>query len=155
MANNKPKNQITPDSRKGMPTRGRSKRILILEAIREESLMGMKPDANNEESEKAFFTHVARQASNPESEHFGMCLKLLADKGWASVKPSAECVEYDFDESAKPHKQAAQIMKAISDGVIPPDIGSTLVNSIASMLKIEEVTELADRIQALEEKTDG
>lgn len=138
---------VQPDKR-----RGRSKRNLILEAIKEASLMEANPDSSNEDVEKLFFTHIAKQAANPESENFGMCLKLLADKGWSSIKPTMEHVEFTFDENAEPHIQAAQVMKAASDGVIAPDVANMFIGSIASMLKIQEVTELADRLKAIEEQ---
>ena len=158
MAKKKNQTSITPDSRKDMPSRGKAKKTLILDAIKERALLEMDSSASNEEVEKAVFGFMAEAAFNP-TEDTGViannCLTHLMNKGWASIKPSSECVEYEFDENAKPHEQAAQIMRAISDGVIPPDIGSTLVNSIASMLKIAEVTELEDRIAALEDNNDG
>lgn len=135
--------------------RGRSKRNLILEAIKEASLMEANPDSSNEDVEKLFFKHIATQASNPGSDHFGMCLKILADKGWSSVKPSMDHVEFKFDERATPSVQAAQVMKAASEGSIAPDVAKMFIDSIASMLKITEVTELQDRINALEAAMNG
>lgn len=155
MANKKPKNQITPDSRKDMKPRGRGKRALILEAIKEASLMEATPESSNDDVEKLFFKHIAIQASNPGSDHFGMCLKILADKGWSSVKPSMDHVEFEFDESASPSAQAAQVMKAASKGDIAPDVAKMFIDSISSMLKIAEVTELQDRINALEAAMNG
>ena len=134
-----------------LPPRGRAKKTLILEAIREASLMDATPDSTQEETEKAFFTHIAKQAANPESENFSMCLKLLADKGWPSIKPTMEHVAFTFDEKAKPHKQAAQVMKAAASGQIPPDVAQSFISSISSMLKIEEVTELQSRLEKIEE----
>jgi hypothetical protein len=134
-----------------LPPRGRAKKTLILEAIRDASLMDTTPDSTQEQVEKAFFTHIAKQAASPASENFGMCLKLLADKGWSSIKPTMEHVEFSFNESAKPHEQAAQVMKAAASGQIPPDVAQSFITSIASMLKITEVTELEDRIKALED----
>lgn len=133
-----------------LPPRGRAKKTLILEAIKAASLMDTTPESTQEETEKAFFTHIAKQAANPESENSNMCLKLLADKGWASIKPTMEYVEFTFDEEAKPHVQAAQVMKAASSGQIPPDVAQSFIGSIAAMLKIEEVTELKDRLSEIE-----
>lgn len=132
--------------------RGRSKRNLILDSIREKSLIGVDSNASNEDVEKAFFGHVASRAFNPEDQNSGMCLRLLADKGWSSVKPTMEHVEFEFDESAEPHIQAAQVMKAASDGLIAPDVANMFIGSIASMLKIEEVTEIKKEIEQIKEK---
>ena len=135
--------------------RGRSKRTLILEAIKETSLVGTSKDSTPEEVEVAFFKHVAERATNAEDNNSGMCLKLLADKGWASVKPSSECVSFDFDDKAEPHEQAAQVVKAASKGLIPPDIANTFVSSIKSMIDIHEYTELKQRIEKLEAVLDS
>lgn len=158
MANKKPENQITPDSRKGMKPRGKSKRSLILDSIIEKGLLEVNTGASREEAEKAVFGFMAESAFNPSPDTAvvsNACLNHLMNKGWASVKPSAECIEYEFNENSKPHEQAAQILKGVSDGVIPPDIGSNMISSIASMLKITEVTELQDRIDALEAALNG
>jgi len=138
-----------------LPPRGKSKRTLILEAIKASSLMDTSPDCTQEEAEMAFFVHIARQASNLSSEHFGMCLKLLADKGWSNVKPTMDYVRFDFDDNLTPSQQAAQVMKAASNGEIAPDVAKMFVDSITSMLKIAEVTELQDRINALERAMNG
>lgn len=158
MANNKPRNQITPNTRKEMKPRGKSKRSLILDSIIEKGLLEVKQGASRVDAEKAVFGFMADAAFNPTPDTTvvsNACLNHLMNKGWASVKPSAECIEYEFDENSKPHEQASQILKGVSEGVIPPDIGSNMIASIASMLKITEVTELQDRIDALEAALNG
>lgn len=136
--------------------RGKSKKTIILNAIRSESMIDFADDdsltdvENRDRAEAAFFTHIANRAFNPSDEGSGMCLKLLADKGWSSVKPSSDYIEFDFDKDAKPHIQASQVMKATADGLIPPDIANMFVSSIASMMKIEEVTEISRRLAEIE-----
>lgn len=112
--------------------------------------MNTTPESTQDETELAFFTHIAKEANNVEGEHFGMCLKILADKGWSSVKPTMEFVEFTFDVDATPAQQAAQVLYAASQGQIAPDIANMFINSIASMLKIDEVTELQQRLEAIE-----
>lgn len=148
----KTKTSITPEKRAEMPSRGRGKKSLILEAIREESLIETNPDSTPEFVEKAFFRHLAKSALNPLDEDRVVCLKILTDKGWANVKPSSELVEFDFDIDAPPHVQASQIINAASSGQIPPDIANSLVSSISSMLKIEEVTEISRRLEEIEKQ---
>ena len=134
-----------------MPGRGRSNKTIILEAIREASLIGLKKDSTKEDAETAFFKHVSKSALNPEDPNCGMCLKLLADKGWASVKPSSEMITFDFDENAELHEQAAQVMKGVANGQVPPDLGNNFVNGIANMLKIKEVTDFEKRLRVIED----
>lgn len=150
MANKNPSNQFSEKKQPGR-RRGKSKKSLILDAMKEQALMGLNDDSSYDEAEKAFFGHIALRAFNPEDQNGGMCLRLLADKGWSNIKPTMEHVEFMFDENAEPHIQAAQTMKAASDGVIAPDVANMFIGSIASMLKIEEVTEVKKELERIKE----
>ena len=142
---------INKDNRDKMPGRGRSNKTLILEMLREEGHLRLNKDSTKEDAEKAFFSHVATSAFNFEDQNRGMCLKLLGDKGWASVKPSSEMVAFDFTKDGKPFEQAAEVMFAASNGELAPDIANTFIQSIKSMVDIEEYTDLKERIEKLEE----
>lgn len=131
--------------------RGKATKTIILDAIREASIDGLPKDAPKEKVEKEFFKHVALAAFNPEDNNRGMCLKLLADKGWASIKPSNELVTFDFDSKADLHVQASQVLDAVAGGQLPSDIASNFINSISSMLKIQELTDFEERLKAIED----
>jgi hypothetical protein len=133
-----------------LPPRGKAAKTLILDMLREESLLGLNKKSTKEQAEKAFFKCVATKALNPDDSNSGMCLSLLANKGWPNLKPSSESVEFDFDKDALPHVQAGQIMNAASKGLIPPDIANTFIQSIKAMIDIEEYTDLKGRIEAVE-----
>lgn len=133
-----------------LPARGKSKKNIVLEALKAKGVLGLKSNSTNEKAEAAFFGEIVTVALNPEDSSRAMCLKLLADKGWASIKPSSEKVVFPFTKDAPPHVQAAQVMDAVSQGLIPPDIGSTFVQSIKNMIDIEEYTSLKERIEKLE-----
>ena len=132
--------------------RGKSTKTLILETLRENSYLGLRKNASNESCEKAFFAEVAKVAFNPEDKDRAMCFRLLADKGWASVKPSSELVNFIFDVEAPPHIQAAQVLKAASVGDIPPDIANMFIQSIKAMIDISEYTDLRAKIEAIEKE---
>lgn len=154
MANKTPtKTTLKPGD--NLPARGKSKKNLILDMLKAKSMLKLTVKSTNEEAEQAFFHHVATSAFNLEDSNRGMCLKLLADKGWASVKPSSELIEFEFDNEALPHIQAAQVMSAAAKGLIPPDIANTFIQSIKSMIDIEEYTDLKERIIKLEEALNG
>ena len=138
-----------------LPARGKSKKNLILDMLKAKSMLELKSTSTNEEAEQAFFHHVAISAFNVDDSNRGMCLKLLADKGWASVKPSSELIEFEFDSDGLPHIQAAQVMSAAAKGRIPPDIANTFIQSIKSMIDIEEYTNLKERIEKLEAVLNG
>jgi hypothetical protein len=84
-----------------------------------------------------------------------MLLKLLSDKAWSNLKPSSELVTFDFDPSFKPIEQAHQVMDAVANGHINIELAKDFVNIINTTIKINEVTELEDRLSALEKSLSG
>lgn len=117
--------------------RGKSERTKILEAMKSEGT-----------SEEEFYQLLVRRALNPE-DNFGApeLLKRMAPL----AKATLPLVEFPFDEDAKPSSQAAQILDAASNGMIPPDVAQSFISSVSSMLKIDEVTELQKRLEAIEQ----
>lgn len=142
---------INKENRDNMPGRGRSNKTLILEVFRENTHLGLTSKSTKEEAEKAFFSHIATSAFILDDPNRSMCLKLLSDKGWANIKPSSEMLSFNFDENAKPHEQASQVMKAVSIGEVPPDMGLAFISGIAGSLKIQEVTDIDERLKTIEE----
>ena len=138
-----------------LPARGRGNKQLILEMLREKGHLKLKKSSSKDESEKAFFNEIATAAFNIEDPNRGMCLSLLANKGWANLKPSNETVNFEFDKELLPHQQAAQVMDAASNGYLPPDIANTFIQSIKAMIDIEEYTNLKERIEKLEAALNG
>lgn len=155
------KTTLTPEKRKDMPARGRSKRTLILDAIRDNALIGFKenPDKsdseNREAAEQAFFRHLVTKATDSADNDSGLCMRLLTERGWSALKPSSELVMFEFDKDAPAHKQAAQVMDAIASGVLQPDIGAMFVGGIKSMIDIETNTEIKERLEKLEALING
>ena len=156
MASNK-KNQtsITPDRRKEMPPRGRGAKTLILESIREKAVLGLSKDASKEDTEKAVFGFMAESAFNPTPDTAAVsntCLGMLLKKGWPDVKAVDPVVEFEFDENLGPAQKADQILKAISNGELPPSTGVSLLSAMSSVLKILEVTELKEEVDLIKEQ---
>lgn len=122
----------------GRRPRGKAERTKILDAMKRES-----------KSEEDFYDLLVRRAFNPD-DSFGApeLLKRLAPLSKATMP----LVEFDFDSSATPSEQASQILDAAASGQIPPDIAQTFINAIASMLKIDEITELQKRLESIEEQ---
>jgi len=137
--------------------RGRSTKNKILDAIKSESvkdLIGLHGEPTREQAENAFFSHIAKRAFNIDDKDSGQMLKVLADKGWSSVKPTMERVEFEFDSTATPDKQAAQVLDAASKGLISPDVANMFIDSISKMLKIDEITVIKNRLEAIEKALD-
>ena len=134
------------------PTRGRSQKTIILEAIREESLVGLSEDSTREDTEKAFIKHTAKRAFDIEDQNSAMLLKVLWDKGWGSIKSTAPTVNFDFDSSKSPVDMARQVLDASSNGEIPPDIACNIIGAIKSVIDIEANTEIKERLSEIEKQ---
>jgi len=122
-----------PQSR---PARGRSERTKILEAM-----------VRVGQTEEAFYDLLVERATN-EDDNFAF--KELLTRLSPIPKSVAPLVEFDFPKEAKPHTQAAFVLEAVSNGTIPSDIGAMFIQSIKTMLSIEECTELTERIERIE-----
>lgn len=115
--------------------RGKSERTKILEAMKREG-----------KSEEGFYDLMVRKAHDTEDNFsFGEMLKRLSP----IPKQTLPKVEFEFDDKAIPAVQAAQVLKASSSGLIAPDIANQFITSIASMLKIEEVTLIRKEIDEI------
>ena len=133
-----------PESSK-RPKRGKAKKTLMLDAIR--SVCG---------SEHKFMKKVINIGLGLEGEPANPTLLSLAlNRVEPSLKSVSPMVNFEFRRDAKPHEQAADVMVAVSEGLIPPDIGQMFIASIKSMIDIEEYTELKDRIESIEGTLNG
>ena len=153
-------NSTTLKAGDNLPPRGKSNKTRILNGIRQAAVMGVseintegKSDYEIRELvEEKFWKYVATQAVIDE-KNGAMLIKAMMDKGWASMKPTLGNVEFNFDEKLEPHEQALQVMAAAAKGEISPDAAQIFVASIANTLKIKEITDLEDRLSALEQVT--
>ncbi|WP_236528046.1 hypothetical protein, partial [Escherichia coli] len=64
-------------------------------------------------------------------------------------KPVAPPVEFDFPADGTPVQKMDAIIKGVSTGVVPADIGKMMADILKAGLDIEEVTELAARLERL------
>lgn len=158
--NNKPNSgTITPEKRKGMPSRGKNKKTLILEAIKESAAFTLPENASNEDVEKAMFAHMAESAFCPVSEiqkdQSSLCMNLLMKKGWPDLKPQSAPVSFEFTPGEGPSRQAEQILNAVAAGDLSVEQGATLVSAIGTMMKIKEADEFEQRLKAIEESVNA
>jgi len=146
------KSSTTFEKGQDKPGRGRSFKNKLIEVIKEQSLIDASPDIGDDEAEKLYLTHFAKRAFDINDMASGTLAKELLSKSYPSLKSTMPSVEFDFSTDAKPSEQANQILKAASSGIIPPDVAQVFISSIASMMKIEEVTEIANRLTAIEKE---
>lgn len=134
-------------------SRGKSKQTLILEAIKERSLLGLDDKSSREDTEKAVFGFMAESAFNPTKDTAAVssaCLTAIMKKGWPDMKPIMPTIEFEMQGDTAAAR-ANEVLKAIAEGIVPADIAKVMVDVIKSSIEIEKITELMERITAIEE----
>lgn len=116
--------------------RGKSERTKILEAMKRQA-----------KTEDGFYDELITRAFNPEDN---FTFKEVLSRMSPIPKAVSPIYKFEFDEKALPHTKACQILKAMADGDLPSDIGAMFINGIQSMLKIKEVTDIDERLKAME-----
>jgi hypothetical protein len=132
-------NKATQFSKDRQPVkrRGKDTRTKILAAIKKETQL----------SEELFYQEVSKRAITNNDV---VMMKELLMRVAPVAKPVAPDVQFDFPEDGTPVAQVDAIMKAVSTGKVPADVGQMLVNMIRAKLDVLEISELADRLAAIE-----
>lgn len=118
------------------PGRGKSERNKILEAMERAG-----------KTEEGFYDLLIKKAMDNDDS---FTLKELMTRLSPIPKSVSPLVNFEFPKDASPHKQAVCVLSAVSEGIIPSDIGNMFIQSIKSLIDIEEYTDLKDRIDAIE-----
>ena len=85
----------------------------------------------------------------------GPYMEAILRKVMPASKATYPSIEFEYDPSWSHVKKADSIMTAMAQGEIPPDVGHMLIDGLQKMLGIEEVTELAKRLEAIEKLLSG
>jgi hypothetical protein len=146
---------LTPESRKKIKGRGKDRRTMILEGMRRACAYGALEEDSNDEVELKYWEWVVGSSINKDDPDSGMLAKVLIDKLAPSFKPCLEKLKFSLDTTSTPSEQTNQILSEMADGIIPPDVGNMIINSITNMIKIDEITILADKLDRLEKSLGG
>lgn len=114
---------------------------------------------------KEIMSELESKFKNGKVEGYDSFPKYVADKALTDGAPYMDAIlrrimpaskstypdiEFDYDPEWTHVEKANSIMNGIANGQIPPDVGHLLIDSLSKMLGIEEVTELAKRLEAIE-----
>jgi len=134
-------NAATQFSKDRQPSRRRGKdlRTRILAAIKAETGM----------NEQAFYKEVTKRAVEGKDT---VLMKELLLRVVPVARPVVPDVQFDFPEDGSPVQQVDAIMKAVSLGKVPADVAKLLVDMIRAKLDVLEISELADRLAAIEKQ---
>jgi len=135
----------------GTKKRGKAFKTLLFDAIREESLLDVPHTATKEDVERSYLTHIAKRAFDSEDKDSGSLLKETLSKSYPGLKSTMPNVNFDLPENSKPIEKAEAILKAVSDGDIPPDVGALLIQAAKYTIDIEMATDIKERMDKIEE----
>lgn len=144
--------KITPERRKKMPPRGRSKLSLLMDVIKENSMLELTPKATQEEAQKAFMRHVAKRALDPSDPVSGQLLSSLINRCFPAIKPVMPECDLGFADGDSIDDMAAKIVSAAGSGTVSPDVAAALMGLLKDKAIINEKGELIRRLEELEER---
>lgn len=122
--------------------RGPDRRTLLLNAI---------SDVTGKD-ENAFYSEVVRRAMNPEDPASAQLMKEVLGRMYPASRPTMPVIEFAFRKAGTPPEKVEDISNAVADGILPADVAKLMVDIIKSGLDIIEITDLADRLERLEQQ---
>lgn len=134
--------------------RGRSFKNKLLDVIKENSLIDCSVNDSKETTEKVFLKHIAVRAFDRDDNQSHTLLRELLSKSYPTLKATMDTFNFELSEDSTSSEKAEAILMAISNGNIPPDVGSMLIQAAKSVVDIEMATDLKERIEALEKLYD-
>jgi hypothetical protein len=95
---------------------------------------------------------LTRKAVEKALEGDVQALRLCLERLAPARKPEGRTVELpELAEAATPADQARAVVAAVATGQVPADVGKALLDGIASVCRIVEISEIEARLRALEE----
>jgi hypothetical protein len=77
-------------------------------------------------------------------------LKICIDRICPPLKAQSQAVNIDYNQEQGLTQTAKHILEQVTQGIIPPDIGSQLINSIITITRTKDIEEIQKRIEAIE-----
>lgn len=100
---------------------------------------------------EALIKKAVELAMNGDATALRLCLDKLAP----APKATAELIRVPALRDAETLTgKASAILDAVGAGMVPPDVGVSLLSALSSVARVIETDELERRIAALEELTD-
>lgn len=140
MANKTPTTTSFSSDSQPANRRGKSFKTMVIDALRK-----------NGKTEEEFIELLVQKAVADG----GVYLTELMKRYYPHNKQTYDVINFEYDPEWTAVQKADKIMASVAMGDMPPDIGMLLIDGIAKSLGIEETTELARRLEAIEKLLDG
>ena len=124
--------------------RGKAQRTLLLEALKE-----------NNTTESDFYAAMVKRSMDAGDPASAQLMKEVLSRLYPQAKSTMPLVEFDFPSNATAVKKVDALEKAVSTGAIPGDLAKIMIDIIKAGMEISEITDLKDRIIALESALNG
>lgn len=106
-------------------------------------------------NDEDYYAYLIKRATTVLDPAGPAMLKEIVERVTPKFKATMPKVTFDFTDGANSADKILEIITAIANGELPPDVGQMLVNMIRAEMEVREITELADRLAAIEEKMGG
>lgn len=77
---------------------------------------------------------------------------LVLSRILPSLRSQSQAVRFDFDPEAPITKQIEQVLAAVAEGAVPPDVGQQIITAIGTLSQARVTEELAAEVAALKAK---
>lgn len=98
---------------------------------------------------------IISQMVNKAIEGDVQAARLLLERVIPPLKSMEQNVSLTFPENATLSEQGQTIIQSVANGVLTPDQGQALLSGLGSQARLIEITELEERITALENKDES
>ncbi len=102
-----------------------------------------------------FWDTIVKRAMNPNDPAGPGLLRDITNRLMPAKKAVMPEYNFDFPHDANAADRIDAIATACAAGVLPLDVGQMMVGIIKDGMQVREITELADRLAALEERLGG
>lgn len=107
------------------------------------------------EDESKFYDTLVRRGMNANDPAGPMIMREIINRAMPVTRAVMPEYEFEYPEDANAADRIAAIAEAVSTGTLPADVATLMVNIIKAEMDVREITELADRLAALEDKLGG
>jgi hypothetical protein len=136
-----PKNQFDSNNQPAVRTpRSKGWRTRILEAFEAQG-----------QTESDFIGYICARALNPDDPLSSQLIKEIIQRLDPSPKQTLPVIQFSFPSDGTPVEKIEAVISAVASGEMSADIAHVLVNMVKTSVDIEEVTELAARLDKLEQ----
>lgn len=136
----------------GRRPRGPDKRTLVLNAIMDNLVDAAgNPFEDPAIAERAMYGEIVKRAVNAKDPASAQLMKEVLIRMAPADKATLPAIEFPFRHDGTEQQKIEDVQSAVASGILPVDMGNTMVNMIATGLKVKEITELAERLARIEE----